>query len=52
MKIPLWIVLGFFASVPCKVLLFVRFPVIDKHVIGKGGQYALDSSHDTVHQGC
>lgn len=50
MQIPLWFVLGNFASVPCKLLLFVRFPVTDEHVIGKGGECALESSHDTVCQ--
>lgn len=52
MQIPLWIVLGFLPSLPCKLFLFVRFPVIDELVIGKGGQCALGISHDTVHQGC
>lgn len=46
----------FFGSVLCKLLHFVRFLVIDEHLIGKarllGGECALDSSHATVHQGC
>lgn len=52
MQIPLWLFLVIFASVSCKLLLFVRFPIIDKDVIGKGGKCSLDSSHDTVYQSC
>lgn len=52
MQIPLWFVLGIFASVPCKLLLFGRFPVIDEHVLEKGGEYASEGLHDTVCQDC
>lgn len=46
----------FFFLCTLRLLLFLRFIIIDEHATGKtrflGGVSTLDSTHDTIYQGC